>query len=84
LNGLKNSRFTFIPSSGTYFQILDYSNISQEPDVDFVHRLAREYGVGGIPISVFNINQTDHKQLRFCFAKKDETLIEAANRLSKV
>ena len=84
LDGLKNSRFTFIPSSGTYFQILDYSHISQESDVDFVHRLAREYGVGGIPISVFNINQTDHKQLRFCFAKKDETLIEAANRLSKV
>lgn len=84
LSGLTNSRFTFKPSAGTYFQILNYSQITEENDVDFVHRLAKEYGVGGIPISVFNIGKADHKQLRFCFAKKDETLLNAAERLSKV
>lgn len=84
LSGLKDSRFTFTPAAGTYFQILNFKQITQESDVEFVHRLAREFGVGGIPISVFNLHQADHKQLRFCFAKKDETLIAAAARLSAV
>lgn len=84
LSGLSNSRFTFKPSAGTYFQILNYKQITDENDVDFVHRLSREHGVGGIPISVFNIDKADHQQIRFCFAKKDETLIKAAERLCKV
>ena len=84
LSGLANSRFTFKPSAGTYFQILNYSQITEENDINFVHRLAKEHGVGGIPISVFNIDKADHKHLRFCFAKKDETLIKAAEHLCLV
>lgn len=81
LSGLEGSRFSFTPSSGTYFQIVDYSAISDEDDVAFAGRLAREHRVAGIPISVFNLGGADHKQLRFCFAKKDETLVRAAEIL---
>ena len=81
LSGLEGSRFSFTPSSGTYFQIVDYSAISDEADVAFAGRLAREHRVAGIPISVFNLGGADHKQLRFCFAKKDETLVRAAEIL---
>ena len=81
LSGLEGSRFSFTPSAGTYFQIVDYSAISDEADVAFAERLAREHRVAGIPISVFNLGGADHKQLRFCFAKKDETLVRAAEIL---
>ena len=81
LSGLAGSRFSFTPSAGTYFQILDYSAITDEADVAFAGRLAREYRVAGIPISVFNLGGADHRQLRFCFAKKDETLVRAAEIL---
>ncbi len=81
LSGLEGSRFSFTPSAGTYFQIVDYSAISEEADVAFAGRLAREHRVAGIPISVFNLGGADHKQLRFCFAKKDETLVQAAEIL---
>jgi len=81
LSGLEGSRFSFTPSAGTYFQIVDYSAISDEADVAFAGQLAREHRVAGIPISVFNLGGADHKQLRFCFAKKDETLVQAAEIL---
>ena len=84
LSGLEGSRFSLIPAAGTYFQVVDFSSISDEPDVAFAGRLAREHQVAGIPISVFNLGGADHQQLRFCFAKKDETLVRAAEILRAI
>jgi methionine transaminase len=75
------SRFTLIPAGGTYFQLLGYGAITDEPDLDFARRLTREIGVASIPISVFYHNGYDPGFLRFCFAKNDDTLREAAARL---
>jgi methionine transaminase len=83
-NGLKGSRFTFIPSAGTYFQLLNYSKISEEKDTDFAIRLTKENKVASIPVSVFYNKEVDHKVLRFCFAKKKETLDKALEILQKV
>ena len=84
LNLIKDSRFKFIPSKGTYFQVLDYSEITKEYDEDFAKRLTTEFGVASIPLSVFNDNNLDNKVLRFCFAKKDDTLKKAADILNKI
>ncbi len=81
---LESSRFKLIPSYGTYFQLLDYSAISQEAEVDFAKRLTREHGVASIPVSVFYHKSSDHKTLRFCFAKKEETLEKAAEILCRI
>lgn len=78
LEAIAPSRFTFIPARGTYFQLLDYSKISDEGDIDFATRLIKEKGLASIPISVFCVDQLDQKLLRFCFAKTDETLLQAA------
>ncbi|MDH4206018.1 MAG: methionine aminotransferase, partial [Desulfobacteraceae bacterium] len=84
LSLIKNSRFKALPCRGTYFQMLDYSAISDESDVEFSKRLTIEHGVASIPPSVFYHDQVDHKVLRFCFAKKDETLEKAAEKLCKI
>ncbi|WP_117879933.1 methionine aminotransferase [Aureibaculum luteum] len=84
LNKIKDSRFKFTPSKGTYFQLLDYSAISDEGDVDFVKRLAIEYKIAAIPVSVFNSDNMDQKMIRFCFAKKNETLKKATYILTKI
>jgi methionine transaminase len=84
LNLIKTSRFKFIPSKGTYFQSLDYSDITSEYDVDFAKRLTIEKGIASIPLSVFNNNNLDHKMLRFCFAKTDDTLKQAAEILNRI
>ena len=81
LSLLKNSRFKPVPCSGTYFQMLDYSSISDEPDMVFAKSITVEHGVASIPSSVFYHRNDDHKTLRFCFAKKDETLEKAAEKL---
>ncbi|MDA3906329.1 MAG: methionine aminotransferase [Bacteroidales bacterium] len=81
---LKNSRFKIIPSYGTYFQSLDYSNISEENEMDFATRLITEFGVAGIPVSAFYHKKDDNKILRFCFAKGEETLEKAAEILCKI
>lgn len=81
---LKPSAFTFTPSSGTYFQLADYSAISDEPDTDFAARLTREYKVAAIPVSVFYKNPPDQRVVRFCFAKDNNTLREAAKRLGEL
>ena len=81
---ISTSRFKFQPCQGTYFQILDYSEISNEHDVDFAKRLTTEFGVASIPLSVFNENLKDDKVLRFCFAKTNETLIKAADVLNSI
>jgi methionine aminotransferase len=81
---LEKSRFKPMPCHGTYFQMLDYSDITDEPDVDFARRLTTEHGVAAIPPSVFYHDGEDNKVLRFCFAKKDHTLEEAASRLCSI
>ena len=84
VNSLKNSRFKIVPSQGTYFQTLDYSEISELKDTEFVNYLIKEIGIAAIPFSAFYHQKTDNKMLRFCFAKNDEILIKAAAKLSKL
>lgn len=79
--GLEQTRFELLPCSGSYFQSVKYGHIAIENDNDFALRLAREAGVACIPTSAFYTKGTDHYILRFCFAKKQETLDEAVNRL---
>ncbi|GAB3823477.1 hypothetical protein GCM10028895_30470 [Pontibacter rugosus] len=81
---LKNTRFEFIPSAGTYFQLVKYDSITQEFDQDFAKRLTTETGVAAIPVSAFYHDKTDNKYLRFCFAKSEETLQAAGEKLAKV
>ncbi len=78
---IKGSRFSFEPSAGTYFQLLNYNSISQEKDTDFAIRLTTEHKIASVPLSVFYHKPEDNKLLRFCFAKKDETLEKAAEIL---
>ncbi len=75
--------FKPIPSYGSYFQCYSYADISDEPDKDFAMRLVKEKGVAAIPMSSFYKSGIDNKILRFCFAKKEETLEIAVNRLIK-
>ncbi len=84
LSLIKNSKFKFKPAKGTYFQVLDYSGITDEYDLGFAKRLTIEHGLASIPLSVFNDNNLDNKVLRFCFAKTDETLKQAAEILNKI
>jgi methionine aminotransferase len=83
-SALQASRFKPLPCHGTYFQMVDYSSITGESDLEFAQRLTMDYGVAAIPPSVFYHRKNDYKVLRFCFAKKDETLEEAARRLGEV
>lgn len=81
---LENSRFKLLPCSGTYFQLIDYSAISQEKDVDFAIWLTKEIGVASIPISVFFQEAYSQNVLRLCFAKSEDTLTQAAQRLCQI
>ena len=81
---IENSRFKPLSCRGTYFLMVDYSQISSAPDIEFSKKLTVEHGVASIPPSVFYHQNDDHQVLRFCFAKKDETLKEAAKRLCQV
>jgi methionine aminotransferase len=83
-NLLKDTRFDLLPCYGSYFQSVQYSRISDEKDTELARRLTIEFGVASIPVSAFYSNSTDHHVLRFCFAKKQETLEKAVVRLSKV
>ncbi|MDH3441899.1 MAG: methionine aminotransferase [Gammaproteobacteria bacterium] len=78
------SRFSLRPAKGTFFQVLDYSEITDEDDVDYAKKLTHEIGVASIPVSVFCETPTDARLLRFCFAKDDEILKEAASRLCQL
>ncbi len=84
LNSIKGSQFKTLHSAGTYFQMLDYSGISEQPDVEFARWLTIEKGVASIPPSVFYHQKNDNKVLRFCFAKNDETLIKAGEILKSI
>ena len=84
LNLIKDSRFKFLPSAGTYFQGLDFSEITLENDVEFAKRLTVEFGLAAIPLSVFNHQNSDNKVLRFCFAKTNDTLKQATDILNAI
>jgi methionine transaminase len=81
---LKASRFEPLSCSGTYFQLVNYGNISSKNDYEYALELTRELGVASIPLSVFYHDRMDYKVLRFCFAKKESTLKAAADKLCKI
>ena len=81
---MNGSRFRPLPCSGSYFQLFDYSEISNEKDTEFAKRITKEFKVASIPVSVFYKNPPEEKILRFCFAKDDETLKAAAEKLKEV
>lgn len=83
--GLESTRFEILPCSGSYFQSVRYEKITDEKDADFAIRLTKEIGVASIPVSAFYTNtSSEHYILRFCFAKMQETLDKAVDRLIKV
>ena len=81
---IKDSRFTFTPSRGTYFQLVDYSAISSLPDAAFANYLTQKKGVAAIPLSPFYEKAPKSTLLRFCFCKDDSTLEAAAQILCKL
>lgn len=81
---LSESRFRPLPCEGTYFQLMDYSEISDMPDTEFAQWLTVQHGVACIPVSVFYTQPPEARVVRFCFAKQSATLIAAAERLIKV
>jgi methionine aminotransferase len=83
-HAISNSRFEIVPCHGTYFQLLDYQRISDEKEMDFASRLIKEYGIATIPVSPFYHNGSENKVVRVCFAKKEETLDQAAEILCKI
>jgi methionine aminotransferase len=84
VNGIKDSRFTIVPSYGTYFQLLDYSAISKENDMEFARRLVLEHNIASVPLSPFYSMEAEGKLLRFCFAKSEETLTKATKILCRI
>lgn len=83
-DALAGTPLELLPCSGSYFLLARYGRISDEPAAAFAQRLVREFGVATIPLSAFYQDGTDHRVIRFCFAKRDETLREAARRLQRL
>jgi methionine aminotransferase len=83
-SALAQTRFELLPCAGTYFQSVRYDKISDEKDTDIALRLTKEFGVASIPTSAFYTRGTDHQVLRFCFAKKQETLDKAIDKLINI
>lgn len=81
---MSGTKFSPLPSYGSYFQLYKYDRISDEADRDFAIRITKEYGVASIPVSAFYQSGKDDRVVRFCFAKKAETLERAAERLQKI
>jgi methionine aminotransferase len=81
---LADSRFTYTPSRGTYFQVVDYSAISDKPDTEFANELTREHGVAAIPLTPFYETPSKAPLIRFCFCKDDSTLEQAAEILCRL
>jgi methionine aminotransferase len=84
VNNIQSSRFKILPSKGTYFQLLDYSGITDERDTDYAIRLVKEKKLAAIPLSVFYSTEVKQNILRFCFAKKEDTLLKAAETLCSI
>lgn len=78
------SRFKVLSCYGTYFQLLDYSAISNDNEMDFAVQLVKEYGIAAVPVSPFYHNRSDNKVLRFCFAKQEETIQKAGEILCRI
>jgi len=76
--------FTALPSHGSYFQCYQYNRISNEADKDFAIRITKEYGIATIPVSAFYKAGTDNNVIRFCFAKKKETIDAAMEKLKSI
>ena len=81
---LSETRFKLLPCQGSYFQCVSYGHLTEEKDSDMAIRLIKEYGVASIPVSAFYTRNTNQQILRFCFAKKQETLEKAVERLVKL
>lgn len=81
---VKGSRFKLMPCFGSYFQLLNYNKITQEKDTEFATRITKEYKIASIPSSVFYHKHTDNHVLRFCFAKTNETLEQAAEKICSI
>jgi len=81
---MQETRFKPIKSKGTYFQLFSFSDITDENDTDFAVRLTQEFGVATVPVSAFYASGRDESLLRFCFAKQEETLNQAVERLCKI
>ncbi len=84
ISAIKGSKFKPLPCNGTYFQLLDYSNISDEPEMEMATKLVKEHGIAAVPVSPFYRTQDNNCTLRFCFAKKESTLKEAAEILCRI
>jgi methionine aminotransferase len=84
LSLIQGCSFTFAPCKGSYFQLLDYSSFSDEKDTELAIRLTKEFGIASIPVSVFYSSDVDTKMLRFCFAKDNETLERAAEKIHSI
>jgi methionine aminotransferase len=84
IEAIKKSRFRIRNCDGTYFQLLDYSAISDLPDMEFAEYLTKEIGVAVIPLSPFYEDRKSRSLVRICFAKSDEVLKEAAKKLQKL
>jgi len=82
--GLQDTRFKLLPCEGTYFQCVDISGVSELSEADFCQWLARSHGVAAIPLSAFYGDGFDQRVVRFCFAKKTETLQAALARLQQL
>jgi methionine aminotransferase len=81
---MAQTKFKLLDSKGSYFICASFDNISNESDKDFSIRITKDYGVAAIPVSVFYRSGADNRVVRFCFAKKNETLELAVERLSKI
>ena len=81
---IKGSKFKILPCVGSYFQSLGYSKITQENDSEYAKRLTKEYKIASIPTSSFYHKKVDNHVLRFCFAKSNETLEKAAEKICKI
>jgi methionine transaminase len=84
LNSIRGSSFEPLTCEGSYFQLLSYKTISNQGDLEMADTLTRKHKVASIPISVFYADQSDNRILRFCFAKREETLVKAAEILRKI
>ena len=82
--GMQNSRFELLPCEGTYFQVVTYNKISSKNDVEYAVDLVKEHKIAGIPVSVFSQKESQINTIRFCFAKTDETLQSAIEKLCKI
>lgn len=83
-NLMQQTKFELLPCEGSFFQLASYASFSDENDIDFTNRLVKDFGVAAIPLSPFYANNKDLKCIRFCFAKQEDTLSTAVNRLMQL